>query len=134
MNEKKHWYQKAWGKVVATVSILGILAGIFEGVYLFTEMWHDYKELQEKVKNEDYDNRIKKLEIYVTEKRKSFAVGFRVFKEFDEETGKITYQKRYRDWEGIWHEIYYDLEASELYGVDYYYYIKRGTGEKIYCW
>lgn len=42
--------------------------------------------------------------------------------------------KRYRDWKGRWYEIFRDKESSDLYAIDYFYYIDKQTDEKIYCW
>jgi hypothetical protein len=132
--EKKPLIKRIWKRIVGGLAVLGVLWGIFEGVYIFAEYVHEYENLKEKVDSEAFDVRITKLEKYVLNKRKSFHVGFRVFKYFDEETGLTTRVKRYRDWNGVWHEIFRDLEASETYKVDYYYYIDKKTDEKIYCW
>lgn len=139
IEKKEHWIKKAWKTKVAVFAVLGALWGILEGVYWFTEKWHEWEVLKD---NEVHMvERIDRLEEnqknilqYVENKRKSFAVGFRVFKEVDEITGEVTFAKRYRDWKGVWHEIFQDLEASRYYGVDYYYYIDKNSDEKIYCW
>jgi hypothetical protein len=131
---KKSLVKKWWKRVLATLGVLAVITGIFESVYVCTEFWHEYNILKEIVISEDYETRISDLEDYVHKKSKSFAVGFRVFKEVDEITEKVIYKKKYRDWRGTWNDIFYDEEASELYGVDYYFYYHKDTGEKIYCW
>jgi len=131
---KKSFFKRTWKSMVATLTVLGVVWGVLEGVYFFTQEWHEYEIYKEKVDSEDFNERIIDLEKYVINKRKSFAVGFRVFKHEDEETGKISFVKRYRDWQGTWHEIFRDRETSDLYGVDHYYYIDKETDEKIYCW
>lgn len=134
---KKSAWKRWWKKIIGGITILGVVWGVLEGVYFFTQYWHEYQILKENVQSENFEERISKLETYVVNKRKSFAVGFRVFKEVDEITGEVRYRKKYRDWVGVWHTIFYDEEASVLFGVDYYYYIdeKRPIGEKeVYCW
>jgi hypothetical protein len=131
---KKPLWKRVWKSALGMITVFGVLWGVLEGVYFFTEVWHDYKILKENVNGEDFEDRITTLETYVEKKTKSFHVGFRVFKVMDEDTGIMTRVKRYRDWDGKWHEIFKDIEASLMYGVDYYYYINQKTDEKIYCW
>lgn len=140
--KEKHWYQKLWGKVTASIAILGAVWGILEGVYYFTEQWHDFQLLKKEVKD------MKEKEQWVLESlqtvlesreewSKSYAVGFRVYQETDKKTGNVTWIKRYRDWEGVWHDVFHDAEASRIYGVDYYYYIdetKPPPNNQVYCW
>ena len=131
---KKSIWKRWWKKIVGILTILGIVWGVLEGVYFFTKYWHEYQVLKENVQSEDYEERISDLETYVINKKKSFAVGFRVFKEVDELTGKTTFKKKYRNWGGVWNDVFYDAETSDIYGVDYYFYYDIRTGEKIYCW
>ena len=131
---KKSFLSKSWKGIVGTITALGLVWGILEGVYFFTHQWHEYQIYKEKIDSENFNERITTLENYVLEKKRSFHVGFRVFYDYDEETGITTKVKRYRDWNGIWHRIFKDNEASETYNVDYYYYISEKRGEKIYCW
>ena len=100
---KKSLIKRWWKKIVGGLAVLGVIWGVFEGVYFFTKYWHEYQVLKENVIGEDYEQRISELETYVVNKQKSFHVGFRVFKVYDEETGLTNKVKRYRDWNGIWH-------------------------------
>lgn len=137
--DKKPLILRAWKQIVGFLAVCGLVWGVLEGVYFFTEQWHDYTILKENVDSlkhgdERYEKRIFELENYVANKRLSFAVGFRVFKETDEETGITNKVKKYRDWDGKWHTVFRDKEYSDIYGVDYYYYIDKETDERIYCW
>lgn len=142
----KKWYKVWWKVLVSFIGAVGIVWGVLEGVNAVTKWWHK-EELKEqkieeleqtllKVINDDIekDKRIDSLDDYVTTKKKSYAVGFRVFKETDKETGIVSFKKMYRDWQGIWHEVYLDREYSDIYGIDYYYYINKNDGRKTYCW
>jgi broad specificity polyphosphatase/5'/3'-nucleotidase SurE len=138
----KHWYQTLWGKITSGIAIAGAIWGILEGVYYFTEQWHEIqtmkKEWAEMKEEEQWvKENVNKLVKYVQDKKKSYAVGFRMFRYEDEQTGETKWKKRYRDWNGEWHDIFYDQEASELMGVDYYYYVdetKPPPDNQVYCW
>lgn len=138
-NTKKSFIKRTWKTFVGILTVGGVIWGVLTGIYWFTEKWHEYEVFKESEKQvldrlDKIEANQKKLLNYVDKKSTSFAVGFRVFKMEDEETGKTTLVKRYRDWDGVWHEIFRDKELSDLYGVDYYYYIDKQTDEKIYCW
>lgn len=142
---KKRWYQKFWGKIVATLAVFSTLGIILEGIIVGVNWYNHQQEMFKKVTtletmmldiingDKQKDDKIVKLEDYVSSKNKSYAVGFRVFKDVDEETGKIIKTKKYRDWSGVWYNVHIDNSMSDYYGVDYYYYIDK-DGEKIYCW
>jgi hypothetical protein len=142
----KKWYQKLWGKVLATIAIFGTLGVILEFIIIGVNWYNSQQETFDKVNNlektildivnsdKDKDNKILDLEEYVSNKDKSYAVGFRVFKHRDDDTGKLMKTKKYRDWSGKWNDVFYDKTMSINFGVDYYYYIDRQTSEKIYCW
>jgi len=136
---KKKWYQVWWKTVIGAAGVLTAVFGILEGTYWFTAQWHDYQVMKKKVMTLDtgdvyINQRLITLEKYLEEKNRSFAVGFRVFKEQDELTGNVTYRKMYRDWSGKWNEVFIDFEYSQEYGVNYYYYIDKTNGAKVYCW
>ena len=125
IENKEHWLKRAWKTKLAILAVLAGLWGVLEGVYFFTEKWHEYQEL--KTNEVQLIDRIDRLEKnqkdvlkYMQGKKQSFAVGFRVFKMEDEDGGGVTLTKRYRGWDGKWHEIFRDKEWSETYGVDYY--------------
>lgn len=131
------WYQSIYvkaGGIVAGLAVFGTLIG-----YVITAVnwWEQQKELPAKVlKLEQELDAIKKgdqtIYDYIESKSKSYAVGHRVKKVYDEEKGKWIKVKQYRDWEGVFHDVYIDLELSDFYGWDQYYYIDSETHEKIY--
>jgi hypothetical protein len=143
---KKKWYKTWWKSLTGVLAIVGLIWGVFEGVYMFTAWHHQFehdryeisilkKKVNTIIENDLLkDEKIKKFSNYIVSKRKSYAVGFRVFNDKDEDTGIVTQKKMYRDWEGIWNEVYIDNKYSRDFGVDYYYYIDKKTGEKTYCW
>ena len=130
---------KWWKPTAKYMGILTVVFSILSGTYLFTERLYEYKELKEIVESIDVINgiqgkSIKNIEKYVLSKKKSFAVGFRVFNDTDIETGVVTKRKMYRDWNGVWNEVYLDVEYTSQIGIDYYFYIDKRTGDKVYCW
>lgn len=145
-NKYRKWYKVWWKLVMSFVASLGIVWGIFETTYAITEWWHkeylkekkilELEHRVEELHKEDssQNSKIKYFDNYIKNKNESYSVGFRVFKQKHFESGGIIHKKMYRDWDGAWHEIHYDKKASEFYGIDYYYYIEKETGEKIYCW
>lgn len=137
-SQKKQWYQKAWGKVVALISAVGILGGIFEVTYLATEFYHEHKQMQQTLEylvpgEQSFETRISNLEEYINRKRKSHQVGFRVVVITDEETGRQTKRKKYRGWDLEEHTVYKDEYLSEQDGIDYYFYVGP-DGERVYVW
>lgn len=145
---KKKWYQKLWGKVLGAVAVVGTCGIILEIVLSGVNWYNHQKEMLSKIPmienaivdilNEDKqkDDKIEMLENFIIDKKKSHAVGFRIFKEWDEDEKKWIKTKMYRDWDGTWNEVHIDNQMSLMYGVDYYYYIsknKNTLGEKIYC-
>ncbi len=135
---KKHWYQKAWGKVVATISVITILAGIFQATYMATEFWYEYQAMHaevEKLTQEKQEllRRLEVLEYYVDRKKKSYQVGFRVVVVSDEDTGLHVKRKKYREWNGEEHTVYRDKLLSDQEGYDYYFWIDS-LGNRNYCW
>ncbi len=137
-SEKKRWYNKVWGKVVAAMAILGVLGGIFQGTYECTKLWYEYQELRKTVANHDsaqtnYETRLTNAETYIELKKKSYQVGFRVVIITDEATGKHIKRKKHRGWTGDEHTVYKDQFWSDQEGIDYYFWIDS-TGERIYCW
>ena len=135
---KKHWYQKAWGKVVAIVTALGILGAIFEVAYLGTMFYHEHQEMKaalEKIIPGElsFETRISHLEEYVNRKRKSHQVGFRVVTITDDETGRQVKRKKYRGWDLEEHTVYKDEFLSKQEGIDYYFYVDT-DGERVYVW
>ena len=142
--QKQPWYKTVFKAFAAAVTISGMVWGVFEVIWVVAE-WHQKEvaletkvsDLEKKLKDVisgdvKKDKQIDSLISYIESKKTSFAVGFRVNKITDEETGEITYKKMYRDWNGVWHEIHYDLYMSQTYGYDYYFYVDKNTGDKIY--
>lgn len=147
--EKTKWYQKVWFKYsAALVVITGLSTG---GSYLLSwaDWWNTQNSLPAKIKNvskkadailkadsimeETFNRRLLIIEAYIHNKKNSRAVGFRVKKDVNENTGEEYWRKQYRDWGGTWHNIHLDIDMSEVYGFDCYYYIDNNH-EKIYCW
>lgn len=138
MEPKKHWYQKAWGKVLATISVLTVLYGIFEAVYQCVGFYNEYEALKTTVielQNVDnsYESRISSIEEFVNRKKKSFAVGFRVVVVTDEETGKQVKRQKHRGWDLEEHTVYKDEALSEQEGYDYYFWVDK-NGSRVYVW
>ena len=136
--EKKPWYQKAWGKVVAAISVIVTLGAILEGGYLLYGFYDEYKQMQATMEllveqENSFETRISHVEEFVNRKNKSYAVGFRVVTVTDEETGRQTKRKKYRGWDGEEHTVYLDKEFSEQQGIDYYFWI-AADGSINYCW
>ena len=143
----KKFPNKGWKIVVAIIGALGIIWGVFEAVYRFTDWYHtnefsrtsmvdrldNIDSLLLEVINEDRskDEKIKKLEEYRSYKKQSFAVGFRMFKLVDSETGEIKWIKRYREWSGEWRDVFKDSECTEYIGMDCYFYY-NDNGKRIY--
>ena len=101
--------------------------------------WNKNQELPAKVEQlqqelDSLKSGDKALYNFVDKKSQSYAVGYRVKKVVDEQTGKTRKVRQYRDWKGYFNDIYIDHEATEFYGIDQYYYIDKDSHEKIYCW
>ena len=134
----KNIVNKWWKVAISVITTAGIVFGVLEVVFWFSK-WYDeevaYRNSLEKMieDNKSIKQDLKKATDYISKKKSSFAVGYRVFRELDEETGKIVKTKMYRDWSGSWHEVHFDSEMSEFYGVDHYFYIDD-YGDKVYCW
>lgn len=140
------WYKSWWKTLIAFVGGFTFVWGILEGVYQVTEWVHEEELKEEKIEllektvqkiiNEDKekDKKIQSLQDYVDDKNQSFAVGFRVFIKEDPYSNDVVRKKMYRDWNGVWHEVHLDHKYTNYYGIDYYYYISKESGEKVYCW
>ena len=143
---RKKWYQKLWGKVLGAIGVITTCLMIIKAVYSVFEWYHEKEHALNKIneiettlinvinENNKKNEKISKLEEYIDTKEKSYAVGFRVFREKNEETSDFIKRKMYRDWDGNWHEVHYDFELSTKFGVGYYYYIDKENGKKVYCW
>ena len=132
--------------ILGTSALAGATWGIIELVFMFTAWNHAYELRGEKIieletmiievidgdlkKDEKIDN----LLIHQSNKGNTFQVGKRTEILVDEETGIKTTIKKYRDWDGVLHEVHKDHEMTESYGIDYYYYISKQTGLKVYVW
>lgn len=128
-----------WSKrILGVIGVAGVIWGSLEGVYVFTEKYHEYEIYKTTVDsldnhNQDFENRLLKIEKYVNQKRSSFAVGFRVVTVIDEETGRKIKKKTYRGWDGVVHTVYKDGYLSDMEGIAYYFWIGE-DGERNYCW
>ena len=137
--------ENVWAKYLF---ILALIAGLTTGLNYMGNAFHwwntqnylptQVKNLNDKidlvVKGDSLkDVRIQEMMNYIESKKQSFAVGFRVMKNIDEHTGEETWIKQYRDFKGKWNNIYLDLEMSEYFGVEQYYYIDQETQEKEWC-
>ena len=143
-NRFKTWISKAWKTVVATIGVATTVWLIFQASYFITDWLHQEDLMKKYLENiqskldeiikldKKKDEKIESFEKYIDKKRQSFQVGFRVFKETDSTTGTISYKKMYRGWDGHWHEVHYDEYYSSQFGYDFYFYVDRQTGEKIY--
>lgn len=135
---KTSWFNETWKKYVFAIAAIGLLST--GGSYLISGVnwWQGQNSLPQRVKDIEHNDSIiqKKLDFlinYVENKKKSFAVGYRVIKEIDEHKGTEIWKKQYRDFKGHWNPIFIDLELSDYYGFDTYYYIDQDTHEKVYC-
>lgn len=132
------WYHNVWAKYAM---ILAVIAGLSTGgSYLISGVnwWNSQQNIPKKVQEMEVRDSIILLKLdfvieYIENKKKSFAVGFRVAKTVDEHTGEPRWVRQYRDWKGRWHPIYLDLELTELYGIEQYYYIDSDTQERKWC-
>lgn len=139
MSEKPNsLFNRLWDKYNKAAKIVAMLAFIVtavEGVVLGVRFWDDWTALKQLFESEKKVNeRLDAIEAFIFEKKSSYAVGFRVEKVFDQETGGVIKVQQYRDWLGRSHNVYLDLESTELFGIDHYYYINPKSHEKIYCW
>ena len=135
---KKSFFKKWWKQVIASLAVFGAVWGILEGVYFFTQHWHEYQLLIKTVKklnngDNNFENRITYLENYLEKKNKSYAVGFRVTIVTDEETGRHIKKRTHRGWDGEERNVYKDAALSETNGVDYYFWVDE-QGERNYVW
>lgn len=121
--------------------------GTIELVYLFTGFYHNFEQLEIKVKNlgvevenvkqEDKlkDKKIESLQLKLDDKKTlSYQVGKRTVIYIDPETRIESKIKKYRDWNGVMYEIFKDIDLSAEFGMDYYYYIHPITGNKVYVY
>lgn len=138
-SEGKKLYQLMWFKVVSGVAAFGILGTLGTATVTVVNHWEFWDSLPSRLGN--ISDSVAKLydgdavfEDYLEKKTQSFAVGFRVKKTTDEHTGKTRWIKQYRDWKGNLNDIYLDKEYSEMYGIEYYFYYDKDTGDKKYCW
>ena len=137
-NDNVIWYKKVWAKYLLIVSIVAGLGTAGTFLVKAVNLYNTYKEVPILINDIQTKDSIinKKLDYvvsYVENKKRSFAVGYRVKKEIDEQTGEEVWTKQYRDFKGRWNDIFIDLEMSNYWGYDVYYYIDKDTHEKIYC-
>ena len=131
------WYKTIYAKITAGVALVGLLGIALNYVISGVNWWDEQNALPSRVSNierelDSLKRGDKKIFDYLDSKNKSYAVGLRVKKIFDEDKGEWIKVKQYRDWSGKFHNIYIDLELSEYYGWEQYYYINPDTHEKIY--
>lgn len=135
----KRWYHVWWKAVVGILSVSGIVLGIFRGVITVVDEWREFQSFKQRVINLEsgdslLENTVQINTAYIAAKNMSYAVGFRVEIDINPHTNEMTKRKMYRNWEGEWNEVHKDQFYSELDGVDYYFYIDKETGDKVYCW
>jgi hypothetical protein len=140
---KTPWWKRIWKTFVAAIAIAGLIWGVLEVVWVVVK-WHDDEvRLEQTVTDQlktidsltvalnNQATQINKINSWIDKKKLSFAVGFRVQKEYDEENERWIYKKMYRDWTGVWREIHLEQYTSELLGYSVYFYVD-GDGEKQY--
>ena len=137
--QPQKWYQKVWFKITGAIVALGLLGTIGRATITVVNHWEFWESLPTRLDNlSDSVSCLYKgdaiFESYLDKKSQSFAVGFRVKKTTDEHTGKIRWVKQYRDWKGYLNDVYIDKELTEYYGIEYYFYYDKDTGEQKYCW
>lgn len=144
--DKKSWSKKVVSFILGASALGGAVWGILEVIFMFTA-WHaEYEDRG--IRLEQLQDRIYQLEngdaeiaaeldnilYHESNKGNTFQVGKRTEIIEDVETGIKVKVKKYRDWDGILHEVHKDNEMSMTYGIDYYFYIDKQTGNKIYVW
>jgi hypothetical protein len=139
----KSFFSKAWKTVVATIGIAGVIWGVFEGAFYISNWFQkedlfrqNFTKLSRKVDSLAVVDlkktaKIDSLTSYVERKQQSFQVRIRIYKELDEVTGQVVFIKKYRDELGVLRLLHYDRYHSEIWQVDYYFYIDD-NGEKVY--
>lgn len=130
--------KKWWKTIAGAVAVCGLVWGVLEGVYFFTEQWHEYQTFKENEENiigriQRLEENQKKLLKFYESKQKSYAVGFRVITVSDEYTGNEFTKKTFRDWDGSVHTVYKDTYLSDIEGYDYYFWVDK-NGDRQYCW
>jgi hypothetical protein len=144
---RKFWefIKKIWKVFVTVLAIGATVWGLLESIYWVTDYFHDQQIHNKKIDtlektlldvingDKEKDFKIEELNDYIEQKKHSYAVGFRVEKQILPD-GSIQKKKMYRDWDGHWHEVHLDNHMTAVYGIDYYFYIDKNTGEKVYCW
>lgn len=135
---KKVWYKTWWKSVIGAITVCGVVWGIFEIVIKVNKEWEDYQEfknrlelLEKDAKNQD--SLINANKTYIEKKKGSYAVGFRVVTEWDDDLNMFLKKRKYRDWSGETYIVHKDEYYSNHYGYDYFFYIDK-TGEKKYCY
>ncbi len=144
---KKSWWRTWYGMLGSIVATALFFWSIFEGAYMFSDWMHTNEHSKSSIVEKlnkhdsllvviinsdlDKDDKISKLEEYRNYKKQSYAVGFRMVKITDEATGKVRWVKQYRDFDGIWRDVFLDDECSEYIGMDCYFYYGE-DGERVY--
>ena len=131
--------QSVYVKIAGIVALLGVLGTLIGYIISGVNFWNSIEGLPGKVdalelRLDSLQRTDRSLHDYIAKKKSSYAVGYRVKKVFDEQTGKYRKVRQYRDWKGYFNDIYIDHEATEFYGIDQYYYIDKDSQLKIYCW
>ena len=57
--QNKRWYKVWWKILVGFVGAIGIVWGVFEGLYIFTDWWHNEKEKERRI--EVLENTLKEV-------------------------------------------------------------------------
>lgn len=140
---KQPWYKSVWKSVLALTLVCGTFWGIFEVVYVVATWHKDEVALSQNVTKlgnsidsllvliNNADQEIENIENYIDKKKQSYQVGFRVVRQYDDETHQYVSKKMFRAWDGILYEVHYDYALSQTWGYDYYFYVDI-DGEKIY--
>jgi hypothetical protein len=118
------------------ISVSGVIWGVFETAFFVRDWLQKEEVFRQKIETIETDIKSlvdsqKNVQNYINIKKQSFQVGFRVFKEKDEDTGEIHFRKKFRGFNGKWYELHYDQYYSDMWQVDHYFYVNE-AGEQIY--
>jgi hypothetical protein len=143
MPNQNKWYQQTWIKITGFVAGVSVVGTLGTGLVNTVNHWNFYQALPDRL--DEIENSIDSLykgdlkefsllDSFIARKKETFAVGFRVKKSIDEHSGEPRFIKQYRDWKGRLNNVYLDYELTEFYGMEYYFYYDKDTGDKKYCW
>jgi len=137
-------YRKKKFSITKTIGLITLISamlfGIVEGIIIGVREYDKYTAIKKEVAILKKDNtskdklittlqtKVDLLDEFINKKKTSYAVGFRVLIDENEEHIPI-----YKDWEGVTHHIYKDIQATYSFGVDSYFYVDS-EGTKTFVW